>query len=190
MCFQPISRREASNAQTQLEYLRCFSPRCIWSISDISLPPICWMTALFAYHSFARGGLLHTIQVSAHALLPTAWVSKQVLLILVTFRQRILNFKKKFKGLFCTASKWKQWIPASSEYLQAWICLQSIWANRCGQQTPAGRHQWAAEQAATSPISSSIPSPLLTCAATTHSYKPTLLHMVRNWKYTHCTTRG
>lgn len=29
MCFQPISKREASHAQTQLAYLRCFIPRHI-----------------------------------------------------------------------------------------------------------------------------------------------------------------
>lgn len=165
--------------------------RLSWSISDASAhdisgvsPPICWMTALFACHSFARGGLLHTIQVSAHAPLPTAWASKQVLLMLVISGNASKIKKKKLKVYFA------QLPSENSEYLQAWICLQSIWANRCGQQIPAGRQQWAAEQAATSPITSRIPSPLLTCAATTHSYKPTLLHMVRNWKHVHTVQPG
>lgn len=34
------------------------------------LPPVCWKATLFASYSFARAGLLHTIQISAYAHLP------------------------------------------------------------------------------------------------------------------------
>lgn len=45
-----------------------------------------------------------------------------------------LKLKKKIKGLFCTASKWKQWIPASLDLSTEHLSKQ-MWTANPSRQT-------------------------------------------------------
>lgn len=74
---QPLVRARRNHVLPAHQYQGSFQrtdlarPSQILQSTMYSLPPIWWKATLFACHSFARVVLLHTIQISAYALLPT-----------------------------------------------------------------------------------------------------------------------